>query len=282
ALGKARLAAQKLLGQANHRGIAQGVNFYADQFNEWLPAGHTAAGGKWAFTWPAQVRFALGGDEGAMEIFLNPGAGKEFNIEWKKIIDTSKGFSAKPTNAQQLTEWGYELGELPIRHDARGTDDPDSNGFTAFSVAWNESGAANSFLQDPRSNDPNAVLDMGLGMHVYKVEDYAAGSIRALTEFGPKLSGIQEPSNMITTTDSFVNVNDDPWVSPLSTHEEQNPGGYFSGQGNFSFLDGHVESVNVEDYTLTADNIGDVNDVQLKSRIRRWNKDGRSHTEYWE
>jgi len=97
ALGKARLAAQKLLGQANHRGMAQGVNFYADQFNEWLHAGHTAAGGKWAFTWPAQVRFALGGDEGAMEIFLNPGAGKELNIEWRRSSTPPRHGPPAPT-----------------------------------------------------------------------------------------------------------------------------------------------------------------------------------------
>jgi len=204
-----------------------------------------------------------------------------------KIIDTSKTWSASPDNAQELTNWGYELGELPIRHDARGKDDPESNGFTAFSVAWNESGAANSFLDDPRK--PGATLVMGLGMHVFKIEDYdpatadrPADYISAQSQIGPKLSGIQEPSNMITTTDSFVNVNDDPWVSPLTRHKEQHPGGYFSGQGNFSFLDGHVESVNVADYTLTNDNIGDTNDTQLKSRMRRWNKDGRVHTDYWE
>ncbi|HED53914.1 MAG TPA: prepilin-type N-terminal cleavage/methylation domain-containing protein [Phycisphaerales bacterium] len=282
ALGKARLAAQKLLGQANHRGIAQGVNFYADQFNEWLPAGHTLER-TWSYTWPAQVRFALGGDEGAMEIFLNPGAGKEFNIEWKKIIDTTKNFSAKPDNREELTNWGYELGELPIRHNSRGNDDPERFGFTAFSIGWNESGAVYSFEPDPRN--PDATLNLGLGMHVGPSAAFSPGSnayIERVSELGPKLSGVQEPSNMIATTDSFVNVNDDPWVSPLSSNEEQNPGGYFSGQGNFSFLDGHVESVNVEDYTLTADNIGDVSDVQLKSRMRRWNNDGRAHTEYWQ
>ena len=41
ALGKARCSAQKLVGATNHRTIAQGLFFYADQFDDFTPVGHT-------------------------------------------------------------------------------------------------------------------------------------------------------------------------------------------------------------------------------------------------
>lgn len=282
ALAKARLAAQKLLGQANHRSVQQGVNFYADQFNEEMPAGHDG-GNVWNFTWPAQVRFALGGDEKAMEAFINPGAGKEFDVQWRKIIDETSAARARGAIG---IPYGYEENEVMVRH-ASGRATPDVNrwGFTAFSFAWNEAGTTNDiFASDPRDSD--ATLMLGMGMHAVAESAFnstdRAARLRAISEYGPKLSGVRDPANMIAVTDAFVNTTDDPWVSPSGAYPDQNPGGYFSGQGNFAFLDGHVESLNVEDYTLTGQSIGTIrDDAAWKSRMRRWNNDGRAHEETW-
>ena len=281
ALAKARLAAQKLLGQANHRSVQQGNNFYADQFNEELPAGHDVAA-IWNFTWPAQIRFALGGEENAMEAFLNPGAGKDFDVNWRKIIDPASSARAR---ANVGVPYGYNTDEIMVRHaSGRATFDVQRFGFTAFSFAWNESGVADSFEPDPR--DPDATLMLGMGMHAANPSTFSSTSrsarIQAISEYGPKLSGIKDPANMIVVTDAFVNTTDDPWVSPRANHPDQNPGGYFSGQGNFAFLDGHVESLNVKDYTLTGQAIGSItDDPAWKARMRRWNNDGRAHEDLW-
>lgn len=61
ALAKARQAAQKLLGQANHRSVQQGVALYESQFDADLPAGHATTTGTWSYAWPAQTRLAMGG-----------------------------------------------------------------------------------------------------------------------------------------------------------------------------------------------------------------------------
>lgn len=280
ALAKARLAAQKLLGQANHRSIQQGVAFYADQFEENLPAGHDGAN-PWTFTWPAMVREAMGGDPKSMEVFRNPGAGKEFDVEWRQIISVSSPRRAMDGNE---TNWGYELNEIMIKHSARPPRSIEQDGFVAFSMAWNEAGSiSNLFTPDPR-NPSNATLVLGAGMHVsnnFNSPDARARGI-AISEFGPKLSGFRDPSNMIVTTDSLVNQTDDPWVSPSRSHTTQHPGAYFDGQGNFGFLDGHAESLSVDDYVLTTDRVSDwSDDPNAKSRMRRWNNTGRAEEDLW-
>lgn len=280
ALAKARLAAQKLLGQANHRSMQQGVAFYADQFEENLPAGHDGAN-PWTFVWPAMVREAMGGDPKSMEIFRNPGAGKEFDVEWRQIISVSSPRRAIDGNE---TRWGFEPNEIMIKHSARPPRSIEQDGFVAFSVAWNEAGAISDlFTPDPR-NPNNATLVLGAGMHVsnnFNSADPRARGI-AISEFGPKLSGVRDISNMIVTTDSLVNQTDDPWVSPSRSHTAEHPGAYFDGQGNFGFLDGHAESLKVDDYILTTDRISEWrDDPSAKSRMRRWNNTGRAEEDLW-
>jgi prepilin-type N-terminal cleavage/methylation domain-containing protein/prepilin-type processing-associated H-X9-DG protein len=277
ALAKARLSAQKLLGQANHRGVMQGVHFYADQYDDHMPAGHDGAS-LWAFTWPAMVREALGGEAKSMEIFINPGAGKEFPVEWYKLIDESARAAADDGDE---TRWGYEAGEVMVKHSQRGGTDVLRDGFTAFSMGWNECGTGYTFATDPRNTEANLML--GAGMHVSNNfnSQTRAQRITAISEFGPKLSGVQNQSEFIVTADSLVNVNDDPWVSPLQRFDDQNAGGYYSGSANFTFLDGHVESLKVEDYNVNDNNVGLTNDTSTKARMRRWNNDNRAHTETW-
>ncbi len=285
ALAKARLAAQKLLGQANHRSIQQGVAFYGDQFDEFTPAGHDGAT-IWTFTWPAMVREALGGDPKSMEAFINPGAGKEFDIQWRQIVDVTAPRRAKNTGFNEV-QWGYELDEILIKHITRPFRSVQQDGFAAFSIAWNEAGAVNDlFTPDPRDSD--ATLMLGMGMHVSNSFNSTSAQARkqAVSEFGPKISGIRDPANMIATTDSFVNTDDDPWVSPTLDHSNQHPGAYFDGQANFAFVDGHVEALRVDDYVIR--NQGslpptnwDTNDPGWKARMRRWNNDGRAHEDLW-
>ncbi|RNC80737.1 MAG: prepilin-type N-terminal cleavage/methylation domain-containing protein [Phycisphaera sp.] len=292
ALAKARLAAQKLLGQANHRGIQQGVHFYADQYDDFTPAGHdnfpgSVGANDFGYTWPAQVRSALDGDTQSMEIFQNPGAGNDFPIEWTKIVDTSSPVAITEDD-QGMLEAGYEIGEIPVRHEAGGRTDVLDNGFTSFSIGWNEIGSSRLFVRDPR--DPAAFLNLGMGTH------YAGSSIlnsnsaqarkEAVTELGPKLSAVRNAGDFIAHADSLVDVEEDGWVSPQGRRGARFdfafPGGYFSGQANFAFLDGHVESLNVADYILQrTDATVDPEDPGWKARIRRWNNDGDPHTEWW-
>ncbi|RNC80736.1 MAG: prepilin-type N-terminal cleavage/methylation domain-containing protein [Phycisphaera sp.] len=292
ALAKARLAAQKLLGQANHRGVQQGVQFYADQYDDFTPTGHdsnprSSTGSYWAYMWPAQVRDALGGDSQAMEIFQNPGAGNEFPIEWTKIVDTSSSVAVLEDDVA-LREVGYEVGEIPVGHKAGGRTDVLDNGFNSFSMGWNEIGSARLFVRNPR--DQQAYLNLGMGTH------YAGSSIinsndaqtrkEAVSEMGPKLAGVRNPGDFIAHADSLIDVDEDGWVSPMGRRgarfDHAYPGGYFSGQANFAFLDGHVESLNVADYILQRlDTTVNEDDPAWKARIRRWNNDGKPHTEWW-
>lgn len=287
ALAKARLAAQKMLGQANHRSVQQGVAFYAGEYDEWTPTGHDLGSRDWSYTWPAQVRSAMGDPDKAMEVFRNPGAGNEFPVDWYRIIEESNIASASSTGANPLTNWGYEENELVVWH--RGTRSgavppPEEQGFRSFSFAWNETGTI-SETGETHPRIPGGTLIFGMGMHAHISSAWNAQAAEtragAITEFGPKLSQIQSPAEMIVVADSLVDGTQDPWVSPLKARPQMHPGGYFNGQANFGFADGHAESLNVDDYTLDATDLGNTNDAALKARMRRWNNDNKAHTEYW-
>lgn len=291
ALAKARLAAQKLLGQANHRGVQQGVHFYAEQYDDNTPTGHDASNASsasyWAYMWPAQIREALDGDTKAMEIFQNPGAGKEFPIEWTKIIDDSSAVAVQDSDIA-LREVGYEVGEIPVNYKAGGRTDVIDNGFNTISMGWNEIGSARLFVRNPRDNQ--AYLNLGMGTHYWGSAAYnspdPATRKESISELGPRLGAVRNPGDFIVHADSFLDVKEDGWISPNGRRggrfEFAYPGAYFNGQGNFAFLDGHVESLNVSDYVLDMDDSTiDEEDSSWKARIRRWNNDGKPHTEWW-
>jgi len=291
ALAKAREAAQKLLGQANHRSIQQGNAFYGDQFDEGTPVGHdTASGSSWAYQWPAQIRLAMGDDPKSMETFLNPGAGKEFPIEWYQIVDATAAGRAR---LQQNLDAGYKMDEVMVRHVGGRANTDVRRGFQYFSMAWNESGAADSFTNDPRTG---TTLMLGMGMHSYNRIEYASNSAtrsRAVAEYGPRLAEIQDPANMIAVTDSLVDGDNDGWVSPISAYQKTvHPGAFYTGQFNAGFLDGHVESLKLTEYAFLNDDPAsgisgnnwqaNLENPEWKARIRRWNNDGKPNSQYWE
>ncbi len=285
ALAKARLAAQKMLGQANHRSIQQGVAFYADQNKEFTPAGHdTVATNFWNYVWPAQVRHAMGNDAKSMEVFRNPGAGKDYPNDWVQSVDTSSNARAR---AGVETQYGYLEDEIMVRHTegrAGQTVDFQRRGFNSISIGWNELGLTNAPLPT------DATQNLGMGEHFLFPEDLNNTNTdqrrQSILSAGPKIANIQEPANMIVTADSFVDLIQDGWVSPKFNNTSEHPGAYFSGQANFAFADGHVEALKVDDYVLLPsgdDNFNgwDTEDSSWKSRMRRWNNDARPHTELW-
>lgn len=289
ALAKARMSAQKMLGQANHRSVQQGISIYSDQFAGEMPAGHDAGSGTWNYAWPAQARLGMGGDGKAMEVFRNPGAGRDFPVDWYKHFSDRSRYRALDDTG---TDFGYELDEVMVVHRQGNFNRADpENGFSAFSFGWNESGTADSFVMDSRS--PGATLMLGLGMHVHPKENFYSPNpgtrLEAISQYGPRFHMIREPSNMIAVADSFVDLNNDPWISPLSIYPHAHPGGYFDGQANFAFLDGHVEANRIADYALieetptTPGNDWQArrNDPDMKARMRRWNNDGKAHVEQW-
>lgn len=289
ALAKARLSAQKLLGQANHRSVQQGIALYADMFDGELPTGHDTGSGTWNYAWPAQARFGMGADPKSMEAFRNPGAGKEFPLDWYQHISDRSRYRARD---EVGLDFGYEQDEIMVVHRGGRFDRADpENGFSVFSFGWNESGTADNFVPDTRI--PGATLSLGLGMHAHPKASFnspdAATRREAISQYGPPLHEIREPSNMIAVTDSFVDGDNDPWVSPLSSYSASHPGGYFDGQANFAFLDGHVEANPITDYTLISESsTSPGNDWQSHredpawlSRMRRWNNDARAHVEQW-
>lgn len=280
ALAKARLSAQKLLGQANHRSVMQGVHLYSDQFDGHMPAGHDTARSVWTYTWPAMVRQAMGNDDKAMEVFLNPGVGGEFPVEWYKVIDESGRAACIEGNQ---TRWGYEAGEIMVKHSNGGsTRDLSRNGFLAFSMGWNECGTADVYAASPQNY--SAFWMLGAGMHAPETEADGAqlSQTRVISEFGPKIFNVKSQADFIVVTDSFVNVNQDAWVSPLQKNGLQNMGGYFNGQGNASFLDGHVEALKVDEYNITEETLLKKDDPATRARIRRWNNDNMAHTGTWD
>ena len=284
ALAKARLAAQKMLGQANHRSIQQGVAFYADQYDDFTPVGHdTVASNYWNYVWPAQIRLALGNEAKSMEVFRNPGAGKDYPNDWVQIVDTSS--NAKAREGAE-TEYGYLENEIMVRHTVGRAGmqiDYNRRGFNTMSIGWNELGLSNAPL------DTGVTQNLGMGEHFLTKaaanNSDPAARRRDILSAGPKIANVQEPSNMIVTADSFVDIDQDPWVTPKFDLYVAHPGGYFSGQANFAFLDGHVEALKVEDYVLRNDvpdagivgNDWDPQDTSWKSRMRRWNNDARPH-----
>ena len=289
ALAKARLAAQKMLGQANHRSIQQGVAFYSDQNKEYTPQGHDVhSSSNWAYTWPVEIREALGGEEKSMEVFANPGAGKDYPNEWTKVLDAS----ARAPRAQDPihTDYGYDENEIMVFHKNNGapTVNPQLNGFNSMSIGWNELGMTPASYN---GSDPM----LGMGEHQAKASDVNVPDANrrkiTLGSMGPKLANVQEPANMIVTTDSFVDLDQDAWVSPKFDSPAYHPGAYFSGQANFAFLDGHVEGLKVADYALLDDDptlgvvgndwLNNIDEASWKSRMRRWNNDARPHTELW-
>jgi len=283
ALAKARLAAQKMLGQANHRTVQQGIALYADQFDEHMPVGHDIGGTYWAYPWPAQIRLAMGGDTKSMEAFRNPGAGKDYPTEWYKVIDPTAAGRATSETSQGF---GYEKDEIMVRHrSGRATLDI-KQGFSALSFGWNECGT----VLETQSGGRDGPM-LGMGMHGHPKADFENPDARktAINEYGPKVPQIREPSNMIAVADSFVDQDQDAWITPMSQRTVQHPGSYFGGQGNFGFLDGHVEALKVRDYVLLNDdpatgivgNDWDPTDSGWKARMRRWNNDAKAHTEHW-
>ena len=252
--------------------------------------GHDASTGSWAYSWPAQVRLGMGGDDKSMEVFRNPGAGKDFPVDWYKYLSERSRYRARDGIGM---DFGYAEDEIMVVHRPGRFNFRDvEGGFATFSFAWNESGTADSFVTDPKV--PGATLMLGMGMHLWPEASFNSAAIetrqQAIIEYGPKITQIAEPSNMIAVTDSFVDLSQDAWVSVITRNTSQHPGAYFSGQGNFAFLDGHVESLKVRDYTLINDdptagivgNDWDPNDTGWKSRMRRWNNDARPNTDYWQ
>ncbi|MCA9273229.1 MAG: prepilin-type N-terminal cleavage/methylation domain-containing protein [Phycisphaerales bacterium] len=291
ALAKARLAAQKLLGQANHRSVQQGLAMYADQFDGEMPTGHDASSGSWAYSWPAQIRLGMGGDDKSMEVFRNPGAGKDYPVDWYKYLSERSRYRAR--DGYVGVDFGYEDNEIMVVHRPGRFDFRDvEGGFSTFSFAWNESGTADSFIPDPRL--PGATLMLGMGMHVNPRDMFDSDDVgdrrEAISQFGPRIHTVTEPANMIAVTDSFIDVNNDPWATPLAAYPFAHPGGYFDGQANFAFLDGHVEAQRVNDYTFINDSESgpgndwqnETNDPARKARMRRWNNDGKPHVQYWQ
>jgi len=289
ALAKARLAAQKMLGQANHRSVQQGLAMYADEYDGEMPAGHNTTSSTWVYSWPAQIRSAIGGEDKSMEVFRNPGAGKDYPVDWYKYTSERSRYRAR---AEVGMDFGYDLNEIMVVHRSGRIDYNDiENGILTFSFGWNESGTADSFEFDPRT--PGATLMLGMGMHTYPPDAFNNPNhndrLSAVSQYGPRQHMIQEPSNMISVTDSFVDADNDPWVSPLSLYPSAQPGGYFNGQANFAFLDGHVEAQKVRDYTLISPSDTDpgndwqshTDDPAWKARMRRWNNDAKPHVEYW-
>lgn len=290
ALAKARLAAQKLVGQANHRSVQQGIAFYAEQFDEEMPGGHDLDR-DWNYYWPAQIRLGLGGDPKAMEAFRNPGAGKDFPVEWFKHISVSSRGRAREGFG---IGYGYDPDEVMVRHLAGRTVTFDlEKGFNTFSFAWNELGVGGVGTPNPR--DPRLTLMLGMGMHIMGESAFTAPSAalraEAVAVYGPKLSAVQEPTNMIAITDSFVDGDNDGWVSPSTSFPGVHPGAYFDGQFNAGFLDGHAEALKLSEYAFLNDNptTGTVgndwqqhrDDPSWKARIRRWNNDAKAHSELW-
>ena len=137
-------------------------------------------------------------------------------------------------------------------------------------------------------------LMLGMGMHVNPRDMFDSDDVgdrrEAISQFGPRIHTVTEPANMIAVTDSFIDVNNDPWATPLAAYPFAHPGGYFDGQANFAFLDGHVEAQRVNDYTFINDSESgpgndwqnETNDPARKARMRRWNNDGKPHVQYWQ
>lgn len=296
ALGQARCSARKLVGATNHRTIAQGVFLYAEQYDDWTPVGHSD-GRNWVYYWPAQVRDALGGvDSGSMEAFLNPTAPREFPFEWEVVLSDDLGrreVADRDPTGRQGANYGYELGEIMIREPRNDNEfissDPEVDGLFSLSIGLNETGVGGVQQNNILSPDPDDEMCLGVGEHLSNLTSTSGLNqtlVNRLTAVGPKFSRYADPANFILTGDSVVDGNSDPVVvagnGPLA---ELIPASYCgNGNSNFSFADGHVESLTISDMVLSEDifNLGVTqDDPTTKGNMRRWNNDGKPHTEVW-
>ncbi|MEM1071384.1 MAG: prepilin-type N-terminal cleavage/methylation domain-containing protein [Planctomycetota bacterium] len=297
ALGSARIRAQKLLGASNIRTIVQGINVHAVDRDDRLPAGHTAfsvgssptANSGWAFTWPTQIRDALGGiDSGFMEAVINPAAGRDFDVLWEFNQDESSQFAIDPLNTNRPLEFGYVENEIPIVGGVTQILDKETEAMTQFSIGYNESGVARVVGARTDNRYPDG-RNLGLGEHAWPQRAFDSNfAAEARAQQGRLLSNIQDPTNMIAVADSFVNLRDDPWISPRDGKSDFWPGAYGTDKANFGFVDGHSEALRVEDYVLnTDDELGSTatadqffaGDPSAEARIRRWNNTGLPETE---
>jgi prepilin-type N-terminal cleavage/methylation domain-containing protein/prepilin-type processing-associated H-X9-DG protein len=297
ALGQARQSAKKLVGAANHRTMVSTLGQYASQFDDWTPTGHTRTlrgGGRWAYSWPVQMRTAVGDDSGFEEAVLNPGAPRDFDTVWRSIINADGQFAAGDPNRDigatddtvAGVEYGYKPFELMVMSNTGVRPlDPETQGMQPLSIGWNENGTAGT------GGDRNGAYfqkngvghNLGLGEHSsnrYDVQVAAtpAGRLELRAENGPKFSAIADPAGMIAIADSLVDLRDDPWISALAAQERE-PGAYFNGQANFGFVDGHAEALKVEDYVITPDS--DATDPAFLGRIRKWNYTGSPEVQSW-
>lgn len=293
ALGSARISSQKAAGGANQRSILQATATYDLNNDGDLPAGHTAntyLGGRYAMTWAVQLRDAVGGpDSNFQESVLNPAAGRDFDITWEFQVNSDSPYRARSGNPFWSDEFGYVIDE-PMVFGGAPLFIPKEEGQSGFSIGWNEQGVApvggSEFVagwSEERFREP---VNLGLGEHTYGAGAYdvPAAKFRARSEDGPNVTLIADPANMIAIGDSFVDLTDDYWITPRPQQETSWPGAYGTDRANFGFVDGHVESLLVEDYVLNEANLdlllgGGDPDPGMASRIRRWNNTGKPEIE---
>ncbi|MEO1584798.1 MAG: prepilin-type N-terminal cleavage/methylation domain-containing protein [Planctomycetota bacterium] len=296
ALGQARCSARKLVGATNHRALGQGFYLYAEQFDDFTPFGHTTDSAQWAYTWPAQLRFAMGGvDGGSMESFLNPNApAKIFNIEWESIINPDgfrRSVAKSGENENNYTRYGYEENEMiikqgPIAHQTSG--DIERFGWNFFSIGLNETGTHGVSLP----TIDGKIRCLGVGQHAsFNIDNINISSeaaratiLERRANIGPKLSGIADPANFFVFGDSLVDGNSDPVTVSGTTRQftELIPAAYGCGEkANMTFADGHVESVTVRDIVDTDETLANQDQPQVQASMRRWNNDGDPHNELW-
>ncbi len=298
ALGQARCSARKLVGGTNHRTIAQAFFLYAEQFDDWTPVGHDGVRRRgWNFLWPAQLREAMGGiDGGSMEAFTNPSAPQEFAFEWKPVFSdaVNQPFVANPdpNDPSRIhgTRYGYAANEIMIREaltvNQAITSDPEVDGLFSLSIGLNETGVAGITPAGDVEELRRRGQLLGVGHHLDH-ELLLAGNFTARFEYGPKFSSYGDPANFIIAGDSLVDGSSDPVTLPGGEmFEELLPASYCGSESaNFSFADGHVESLNISDIVLSADNVAlgrDNEDPAVQGSIRRWNSDGRPNIDLWQ
>jgi prepilin-type N-terminal cleavage/methylation domain-containing protein/prepilin-type processing-associated H-X9-DG protein len=303
ALGQARQSARKLVGAANQRSVSQGSTQYTVDNNSILPTGHSAsAGNAWSYTWPAQIRSAVGLDSGIEESFLNPGVPRDFPSEWRSVVDPTAADSRRaiedtaPTSISRISfEAGYRENELLVIHSPNPAfvyqyDAPNAGqrGLSTITVGWNEGGTAaapGGDISDSSFAQRNGIGRFyGGGQHYIAKELFGrsteSGRPHDVIDTGIKVSQIAQSSEFILLGDSLQDNSNDGWISPRlnpstgDAHQDAVPGAYFNGQANFAFADGHVESLKVEDYVIDSDNPNysqQVNDPGFLARIARWN-----------
>jgi prepilin-type N-terminal cleavage/methylation domain-containing protein/prepilin-type processing-associated H-X9-DG protein len=298
ALGKARCSARKLLGGTNHRTIGQAFFLYAEQYDDWTPVGHSE-GNRWNYYWPAQLRKAMGGIEsGAMEAFINPSAPREIPFEWKAVFSDNLSrpeVADSVPSGRQGALWGYDEGEIMIREPRSINEiiasDPEEDGFYSLSIGLNEVGVGGVGIPPINREDGNdeRLRLLGVGQHLGNLNRGPGISdqwLERIADIGPKFSTYADPANFIVTADSLVDGSSDPVaVAGNGVLSDLIPASYCGGDSaNFSFADGHVESLNIPDMVLTAE-IEDLGknqrDPRTLANMRRWNNDGKPNEDLW-